>query len=51
VDNPGTTRHHDHYDPQPGEECWLECLCEDGQYPSGNSCSPCEYVDTVCTPR
>jgi hypothetical protein len=48
VDDPGVEHHHGHYDQGPGEQCWVECLCEDGQYPSGNSCSPCSYVGMVC---
>jgi len=31
VDNPNVTHHHGHYDPQPGERCWVECLCREGQ--------------------
>ncbi len=48
VDDPGVQHHHGHYDPEPGEQCWVECLCHEGEYPSGNSCSPCSYVGMVC---
>ena len=51
VDKPGTEHHHGHHEPESGEECWDECLCREGQYPSGGSCSPCSYEGTVCTPR
>jgi hypothetical protein len=50
VDNPGVTRHHGHYEPSPAEQCWDECLCYEGEYPRGNSCSPCSFVGTVCMP-
>ncbi len=49
VDNSNVTHHHGHYEPQPGETCWVECLCEEGQSPSDSSCSPCSYVGMVCT--
>ena len=54
-DDPGTSHHHGHYEPEPGEQCWVivECLCREGQSPSGNSCTPCSYSgeDTVCSSR
>jgi hypothetical protein len=49
VDNPGTVHHHGHYEPAHGEKCWVECLCYERQYPSGDSCAPCSYVGMVCT--
>jgi hypothetical protein len=52
LDDDCTVHHGDSYEPEPGEECWVieECLCEEGQYPSANSCSPCQDVgrQTVC---
>jgi len=47
-DRPGVHHHHGHYDPQPGETCWIECLCREGQAPSGNSCGSCSFVGMVC---
>jgi hypothetical protein len=49
VDNPGTVHHHGRYEPEPGETCWVECLCGEGQYPGGDDCSPCSYVGMVCS--
>lgn len=49
VDNPNVVHHHGDYTPEPGETCWVECMCQEGEYPSGNSCSPCSYVGMVCT--
>jgi hypothetical protein len=51
VDKPGTTHHPGHYDPKPGEQCWVECLCEDGQRPAADNCSPCSYQGMVCVPN
>ena len=48
VDKPDVHHYHGDHSPESGEECWIECLCHKGQYPSGNSCSPCSYVGTVC---
>ena len=47
-DKPHVIHHHGDYDPQLGEECWVECLCQEGLAPGGNGCSPCSYVGTVC---
>src|SRR5947207_2141087 len=47
VDNPGTVHHGGNYVPGPGQQCWVECLCREGQYPSGSSCSPCSFVGMV----
>jgi len=50
VDRPNTHHYHGHsHQPEPGETCWVECLCHDGERPSGNDCSPCSFVGTVCT--
>ena len=49
VDRPGTVHHPGNYAPRPGEQCWIECLCYEGEYPTGNSCSPCSFVGMVCT--
>lgn len=48
VDKPNVTHYHGDHSPGSGEECWIECLCYEGQYPGNNSCSPCSYVGTVC---
>ena len=48
VDKPDVIHHHGHYEPHSGEQCWVECLCRDGQYPGGDSCSPCSYEGIVC---
>jgi hypothetical protein len=48
VDKPGVTHYHGNHSPEPQEECWIECLCRQGELPSGNSCAPCSYVGTVC---
>lgn len=48
VDNPGVHHHHGHYDPAAGEQCWVECMCYEGQYPANQSCAPCSYVGMVC---
>jgi hypothetical protein len=50
VDKPGTIHHSGDYEPVAGEECWVECLCYEGQYPTGESCSPCSFVGMVCIP-
>jgi len=50
VDKPDTVHHSGDYEPSPGEQCWVECLCYEEQRPSSESCSPCSYVGTVCTP-
>jgi hypothetical protein len=36
--------------PGPGEKCWVQCLCRQGQYPADQSCSPCSKVGMVCKP-
>lgn len=47
VDKPGVC----HNCGQPsGYNCWVECLCREGQYPANDSCSPCSRVGTVCAP-
>jgi len=51
VDKPGATHHHGHYDPGPHEQCWVECLCEEGEYPGDDSCAPCSYQGMVCVPN
>jgi len=51
VDRPHVIHHHPGYEPTGGEQCWMECLCQEGTYPSGNSCSQCSYVGTVCMPN
>jgi hypothetical protein len=48
VDRPNVFRPAIDYIPQAGEQCWAECLCKAGTYPSGNGCSPCSHVGTVC---
>jgi len=49
VDKPHTHHiHGEHHAPEAGEECWVECLCEQGQYPANDSCAPCSFVGTVC---
>jgi hypothetical protein len=54
VDDPGVTHHGEGYEPRPGEQCWVVmlCLCREGQYPSGESCSPCSTngKEVVCKP-
>jgi len=50
VDKPGAIHHGVDYAPSPGETCWVECLCREGLYPQGNSCSPCSKVGVVCIP-
>lgn len=40
--------HHVHHEPEPGETCWVECLCEQGTSPASDTCAPCEFVGTVC---
>ena len=52
VDKPGTIHHNDrNYQRQPSEECWIECLCYDGQNMSGDGCGSCSFVSIVCVPR
>jgi hypothetical protein len=55
VDNPGVTHHSLDYNPGSGESCWVitRCLCEQGQYPGSESCSPCGYSgqEAVCISR
>ena len=48
VDKPNVIHHQGDYEPHSGQQCWVECLCRDGQYPSGDNCSPCSYVGIVC---
>src|SRR5258707_179814 len=49
VDRPHVHHHPDvHYEPAGSEQCWVECMCEEGSYPSGNDCGPCSFVGTVC---
>jgi hypothetical protein len=48
VDKPHVTHYHGDHNPGEGEECWIECLCYEGQAPSGNGCGSCSYVGTVC---
>ena len=48
VDKPHVTHYHGDHSPGPGEACWIECLCDEGESPSGNSCGPCSYMGTVC---
>jgi hypothetical protein len=49
VDKPHAHHFHgEHHEAEAGEECWVECLCEEGQYPGGDSCAPCSFVGTVC---
>jgi hypothetical protein len=36
------------HQPETGEQCWIECMCEEGTYPSGNDCGACSFVGTVC---
>jgi len=49
VDRPHVHHHlHVHYEPDAGEQCWIECMCEEGTYPSGNDCGGCSFVGTVC---
>jgi hypothetical protein len=50
ADKPGTTHHHGHYEPGSNEQCWDECLCEEGTSPGAQSCSPCSFQGTVCIP-
>ena len=48
VDKPGVCRNCG----QPeGYECWVECLCREGEYPANESCAPCSRVGTVCAPN
>jgi hypothetical protein len=49
VDKPHVHHHyHAHYEPEAGEQCWVECMCEEGTYPGGDNCAPCSFVGTVC---
>ena len=49
VDKPHVHHFHgEHHDAEGGEECWVECLCEEAQSPAGDSCAPCSFVGTVC---
>src|SRR5213082_754589 len=48
VDRRDTFRPSGDYHPHSGEQCWVECLCHEGQFPGGNGCSPCSYVGLVC---
>jgi|SRR5438132_590368 len=50
VDKPGTTHTNHHVEPPDGQQCWDVCSCEDSQRPGVDSCSPCSYSETVCTP-
>ena len=43
--------YHAHYDPEASEQCWIECMCEEGTSPSGDDCGPCSFVGTVCMDR
>jgi hypothetical protein len=40
--------YHTHYEPEGGEQCWIECMCEEGTSPSGDDCGACSFVGTVC---
>jgi hypothetical protein len=55
ADNPGLIRRPADYNPGPGESCWVltRCWCNEGQYPSNESCSPCRYggQEAVCMSR
>ena len=49
TDKPHVHHHyHVHYEPEGGEQCWIECMCQEGTYPSGNDCGACSFVGTVC---
>jgi hypothetical protein len=49
VDNPGIIHRPIDYKPRPTEQCWIECLCYEGQYPAtSGGCSPCSTVGIVC---
>ena len=49
VDRPHVHHYHgEHHAPDGGEECWVECLCEVGTYPTADTCAPCSFVGTVC---
>jgi hypothetical protein len=49
VDRPHVIHFHgEHHPSEAGEQCWIECLCEEGTYPSGNDCGACSFVGTVC---
>ena|SRR2546423_574877 len=50
VDDPGVTHHPPGYTPGREEQCWVECLCREGEYPSNESCAPCSKVGMVCKP-
>jgi len=48
VDDPNVIHYHGSHNPLPGETCYAECLCYEGQYPINDNCSPCSYVGVVC---
>jgi hypothetical protein len=50
-DRPHVTHHDPGYEASAGEQCWMECLCQEGTYPGGNGCSPCSDVGIVCMPN
>ena len=55
VDNRDVHHFEGHHEPAHGEQCWVvtKCLCQQGQFPSSQSCSPCSYVgeETICVRR
>src|SRR5205085_1036066 len=48
VDKPHVAHYHGDHNPEPGEQCWIECLCRRGESPGAGSCGSCSYSGTVC---
>jgi hypothetical protein len=55
VDDSDCKHYPEGHEPGSDEQCWVvtKCLCREGEYPRGESCSPCSYAgkEVVCKPR